>query len=104
VFTDPNGCSRTVSDSTYVSNVCVGIDDLETSSIMVTPNPAHDWLNISSDDQIIGNVEVLDLLGRIVIELNNSQKVNYVPLDISNLAQGTYLIKIGNSKGRFVKQ
>ena len=58
-------------------------------NVRIYPNPANNFLNISSSE-IIQRVEVLDVVGRVIVSktLNNS---NYI-LDVSNLNSNVYFI------------
>jgi hypothetical protein len=109
---DP-GASCTNGDSTYTNRVLVvpasdtvlgvvcwascdpcvvlpptGIKD-DINNVLVYPNPANNVLNITSSE-IIDNVEVLDIVGRVIISktLNSS---NYI-LDVSGLNNNVYFI------------
>lgn len=69
------------------------------------PNPSKTVLNIKTNKGlIINSIEIYNQLGQIVIAVTNS--VNAV--DVSNLATGTYFIKINTEKGsansKFVKE
>jgi hypothetical protein len=65
-----------------------GIKD-DINNVLVYPNPANNVLNITSSE-IIDNVEVLDIVGRVIISktLNSS---NYI-LDVSGLNNNVYFI------------
>lgn len=69
------------------------------------PNPSKNVLNIKTNKGlIINSIEIYNQLGKIVIAVTNA--VNAV--DVSNLATGTYFIKINTEKGsansKFVKE
>lgn len=69
------------------------------------PNPSKNVLNIKTNKGlIINSIEIYNQLGQIVIAVTNA--VNAV--DVSNLATGTYFIKINTEKGsansKFVKE
>jgi pectate lyase len=61
----------------------------ETSKLTLYPNPVSSELNISSD-KTIQKVEVYNLSGSLV----NAQKGNSNTLDMSNLSNGSYLLKV----------
>lgn len=65
------------------------------------PNPATSsvQLNLSYGD--INQVEVMDQLGRTVI---NTKEVKNNSLDISNLATGTYVVRVVSSGGVAVRK
>ncbi len=67
----------------------------KTSFITITPNPASDYIVING----ITNSEIYiiyNLLGKLVMS-GNINKTNKI-IDISNLINGLYLVKIGNKK------
>jgi hypothetical protein len=69
------------------------------------PNPAKDVLNIQAkQDVTINSVEIYNQLGQIVMATTNA--INSV--DVSNLASGTYFVKVNTEKGsanaKFVKE
>jgi len=82
------------------------INDLLKTEFSIVPNPAKNDITISAGI-IINTVEVINFLGQTII----SQFVgttNTVQLDVSNLTNGVYFVRIafenGNSVKKFVKQ
>ncbi|MEL7121376.1 MAG: T9SS type A sorting domain-containing protein, partial [Bacteroidota bacterium] len=74
-------------------------------SILLNPNPVKHFLNIQYPPSLeIERIEVLDMTGRRL----KSEIVNDNYLDVSELNQGVYLLKIHSNKGkitkRFIKQ
>ncbi len=75
------------------------------NKITIYPNPANDFINLSSSS-IIQNTEIQDLNGRIItVEDQNSKNV---VLNIYQLSKGIYLIKFKTENGfsmkKFVKE
>ncbi|QNM85306.1 T9SS type A sorting domain-containing protein [Polaribacter pectinis] len=66
------------------------IDGVFTSKVSVYPNPANEFVTISSAVEI-NKVEVYNLLGKKVI---STSKLNNNNLDISSLAKGVYMMKL----------
>ncbi len=66
------------------------------SKVIVYPNPVKDILNLSFDKEIT-NVSILTLLGQEV--LNKDINANEGTIDTSNLASGTYLVKVTSNDG-----
>lgn len=69
--------------------------------LKIYPNPVKGNLYIALEDENIGNVEVVDLLGRTV-------KQNYIAIstgeiDLTNLPTGTYIVKNKNRFKRILK-
>jgi len=78
--------------------------DLDPSPIIINPNPAQNILNIQTKETI-KEVSVYDLLGK---KVNTTQVSNNI-LDVSNLAQGMYILKmtVENDKSfssKFIKE
>lgn len=65
------------------------------SSLIIYPNPANNILNIQFKDKLKYNIHILDIFGRVVKSLEN-QSVSNINIDISNLANGTYIVKAFN--------
>lgn len=69
------------------------------------PNPAKNVLNIQAKQGLtINSIEIYNQLGQIVIATTNALNT----IDVSNLASGTYFVKINTEKGsanaKFVKE
>ena len=85
----------------------LSVNEFETASLKLSPNPATDQITIEFSQGISdGGIEVFNLLGkRVYASAVNAQTKN---LDISDWASGVYLVKISsgnNSKiERFIKK
>ena len=93
LFPTPNRTNLLVDN--YISEI----------QLKVSPNPVNDFVNISfSDSVIIESVKIFNLTGQQVFDSNlkNSK------IDVSNLLNGAYFIKIQTDKGayntRFLKK
>jgi hypothetical protein len=65
--------------------------NFDTNSFTAYPNPVKDILNVSFDQNII-DIAVYNLLGQKMLLMNiNSNKGQ---IDMSNLASGTYLVRV----------
>jgi Secretion system C-terminal sorting domain len=60
------------------------------SGLKVYPNPAKDFLYITSDNNTTKQVEVYDVLGKVVI----NTKTTNTPVNVANLNRGVYVVKI----------
>lgn len=70
------------------------IDEIDESngqnSISIYPNPANSVIKIFNDSNFnIEKIEIIDLLGRNVISVKNSNEIN-----VSSLPEGQYFVKI----------
>lgn len=111
VVVSQNGCADT---STAATVVCAGIgkvQELATFSLM--PNPTNDVLNIRYElnDNATVKLSVVDLAGRVVIDLGITQQakgIHQQVVNVAGLAQGIYMLNFNTGRGqynsKFVKQ
>lgn len=82
-------------DQLYVDDIAVDValggKDFNAADFKFYPNPVKDVLNLSYD-QNIKNVAVFNLLGQKVLE--NTINANTTQMDMSNLASGSYLVRV----------
>jgi hypothetical protein len=97
-------------DNINISNVqlVAGITPVNNKGVVnVYPNPAHDNILISTDENTI-SVSVTDIIGQTVIADLKVTPQQTNSIDISNLANGVYLIKVNSTDNqvkvtRFIK-
>lgn len=80
----------------FVHGPVTNIENMDTNSILIYPNPTRDVLMIEGVDS--QTLRVYDLQGRLIKTENSTQ------VDVSNLAEGTYLLQIGTQVVRFIKK
>lgn len=73
----------------WINEGALGVEDLVLSGIKLYPNPSNDVLNINSKSGELFNLQMFDILGKKLKEVDNSNKI-----DISELTVGTYFLKI----------
>ncbi len=85
------------SDTLLVNFPDTGFNDLDTSEILVYPNPANDQVKIESPS-IIKSVEVLNFMGQTVFAGNtvNDKKLQ---INVSTWVGGVYIIRIITEDG-----
>ena len=66
------------------------VNDVFSSKISIYPNPANEFVQISTNETITG-VEVYNLIGKKVI---SSSKLTNNKIDVSNLSKGVYVLKV----------
>ena len=95
VKVDSNGCE--------VAGCNVGVEEEKTelNNISVYPNPSNGVFTISATGTKIKEVRVMDVFGRIIIEIN-ALSTNTFNLDISQYSQGIYYIRITNENGEIM--
>jgi hypothetical protein len=91
--TDANGCSGS---TTYVQTVteCTGINEITTTlkGVKIYPNPTAGIFTVELKNSAAKTIEVADLTGRIVYtNTSSNEKIN---VNINNLANGIYYVKI----------
>jgi len=70
----------------------VGVSNIENSTIAVFPNPANNVVTIENAEN--ANITVLNMLGQVVaMQVADS---NRETIDVSELAEGTYVVRIAN--------
>ncbi len=72
-------------------------NDIITSKINVSPNPATDFFNIDFNTNNIKSVNIYDIKGQLVFTKNTSDKNLNVPTN--QWASGVYMIQIQEEKG-----
>lgn len=99
VIIGANGCPSL--PTPIKAEVVLGVNDFDLSKLKYYPNPVNDLLTITYAD-VITNVEVFDLNGRMVIKRDFDNQT--VQLDFSNLSSGTYMLNIKTKENsQFVK-
>jgi len=100
----PKGSTLHVDQVFFSASTVSGIDDVTANvEVNVFPNPASDVLNINSDMNLDGHkVVVTDLNGRLVRIRPLTNGANQI--ELSEVASGTYIYRIADKNGRFIKQ
>ncbi len=88
LLTDPFGCEY-LSDYIFVN---VGLNENETASWKVYPNPAKDQLRIDVDGASVDRLELVDITGRVVKQIDEIDEVTQI--DLSEINNGAYIVKI----------
>lgn len=79
----------------------VGLNEVENHTLYIGPNPTSDFLNLKAEF-LIQQIEIIDALGKCVLR-QNSDDIN-AQIDLSQLNQGTYLIKVHDPQGNAIIQ
>ncbi|OFX23144.1 MAG: hypothetical protein A2033_15375 [Bacteroidetes bacterium GWA2_31_9] len=91
--TDYNGC-------TYQHDFTTAINSMSNKVINVYPNPTKGVLNIENAEN--SSIKVYNIIGNVVASVNNASTLTTI--DISNLAEGSYIVKILSDKKSVVKK
>ena len=82
----------TSTDTIAVSTTNIGIAGYDNSSTLF-PNPTTGLLTVTSSQDLITRVEICDFAGRAVVS-SPVEKGNAVRMDVSELPDGVYIVKI----------
>jgi predicted esterase len=76
------------------------------SELKIFPNPTSNYINIeSSTDENIQSITIISTLGQVVYQTNNNDKGKQkTTIDISNFANGNYLIRVGTDRDTYTKK
>jgi hypothetical protein len=96
-FSDASGCTSSAAD-TITLVACTGIATVETRAIHIYPNPAHDYVMISSSADLSGSRCLFaDLNGRLLQVTQLTGTSQY--LDLSMVEKGVYFLQIIGEQG-----
>lgn len=105
-YTDSLGCSGMDTASITV-DPCLGVSSIPAGSLVVSPNPAVDVLNLAWNANAgVTSITVLDVTGRVVMT-KTAVNGTTAQLDVKSLPAGTYTVSLeGKDKivQTFVKQ
>lgn len=107
-----HGTSNAIQNQAFFDNYKVVMDPtLSTNSFdfvstSLYPNPAKNQLTISSKKSF-NAIEIVNLLGQKVKDIANKQGETTLTLDLSDLQNGTYIVKLNSNEGvsttKFIK-
>lgn len=87
-----------------ILSTTLDVNSVNSPSFSVYPNPANEILNINSfDNAFINGYEIMDYNGRVVksAEVDN---VLDLQINIADLSDGMYIMKVSSDKGDVVKK
>jgi hypothetical protein len=95
---------------TYSQVVLVKMNRKEDTLLAIYPNPARDYLTVSSNNgsRLIKNIRLINTSGVMLSNIVVGNKSTY-QMNVSHLAAGTYIMQIEDSdggvvNGKFIKQ
>jgi len=93
--------TSTGNDQVTMTTSALSINEVETTDLLIYPNPAKSSLNISSFSNI-QRVEIFNLVGQLIAtESYNAENVN---INISDLSNGLYIAKVTTTDGTMTKK
>ena len=87
-------------DYVRVVNVVYSVEENEVVSFNLYPNPANSNINIVAERD--AKVQVIDMTGRMVMEINVVEGENAI--NVADLASGVYFVKMNDTVVKFVKK
>lgn len=75
-----------------------------TEKVLVSPNPAQNWLSIQHNLTDLREVQVLDLQGKVVLQQKLTEHQSLERLDVSTLKPGAYFLKLYHLNGSKVQK
>jgi hypothetical protein len=96
--------NRMLGNSYSVKSTISDVQIEENNNFVIYPNPADDYIYLSSSEKFIDNIQIFDAMGICIIDnITMSSNFGNFKFDISKLPIGIYFIKIGNKFEKFVK-
>jgi hypothetical protein len=83
--------------SVVVSGGALSVNDFNTASFSVAPNPSNSVWNVRSAQYDMTQVVLFDVLGKKVAQFNNPGTA--LAIDNSNLSKGAYFAQINTASG-----
>jgi len=82
----------------------VGIKSVkENTGIFVFPNPTNNMVHISSDNQAIQEVEIIDIQGRILENIFPKGESKKVEINLSKYVTGNYFLRIKTRESIYIR-
>ena len=78
------------------TEIPVKIDEISFDNIRVYPNPFTDYITIDAPNETISQIEIFDITGNLI----RQQKTNVTPINLKELSDGIYILKITDAKDR----
>lgn len=82
-------------DSEGTCSIGLGINDLQSDKIIISPNPAENFVTISGNQEL-DSIFVFDVNGKLLKEIHEISKT----IDVSDLSDGIYLLRLKTSDGK----
>jgi len=80
----------------------VAVDEYEGDIVSIYPNPITDFIKVEGDEGVTGeNIKIYNNLGQIVLEIQN---YDGTMIDVNSLPTGVFLLKVGNTSQKLIKQ
>ena len=81
---------------TFKTGTTVGVNDAILNKIAIAPNPVQDNFRLVGFDPKINQLQIMDVMCKIVSSFEASENTNY---DISDLQKGAYFVNLLDANG-----
>ncbi|MES2557366.1 MAG: PKD domain-containing protein [Bacteroidota bacterium] len=92
-YTDANGCTGSATSDLFVGD-CASLTEAVNLNITIFPNPSTGVVTIDPNGVEISAIVVYDYAGRLVYEDRTSVNAAPKTVDLSNLAEGVYNVRV----------
>ena len=91
--------------SLYMGNEsnAVATVNRNTDSILIFPNPSSNSIQINASPEKIVNIKLHNTLGEIILSQNGNAE-SLIPINVSDIATGTYWLEITTTKNRLFRK
>lgn len=89
-------------DDVMFGDVINSTSATELSNIQIFPNPTSDYWQISSYEEVVTSIQIMNIQGSLIHSIIGDQVNNKV--DASSLPNGMYLVKINTATGSVTKK
>ncbi|WP_396147720.1 choice-of-anchor J domain-containing protein [Flavobacterium sp.] len=87
-------------DDFLVTSAAMSSDNFFSSNFLLSPNPVKDIFTVNAKNNVaIQNITVVDINGRLVNEVNNSNSSDAMQVNIGELNAGVYFVKVQTELG-----
>ncbi len=76
----------------------LSIEEQEFSDWEISPNPSQDIINISQPSNLISEIEIMDIFGKIC--MSSKVRQNNTRMDVASLNVGIYFVRIKTKDGK----
>ncbi|MDT0555096.1 M36 family metallopeptidase [Patiriisocius hiemis] len=102
---DSSGNTQVCTFNLVVSSVLSTPENELSLGLVMFPNPTNGIFTVQNNsNQVITNIEVIDIAGRIVTTLSNSNALDTIEIDLRAPSSGTYFVRVKTKKGTVVKR
>ncbi|MFV0143652.1 T9SS type A sorting domain-containing protein [Empedobacter falsenii] len=84
-------------------SLSVNDNNIVTNSLKIYPNPVNSILTIDNPNNGNSEAKVFDMTGKLIKNVSFNTNDKNISLNVSDLIKGNYIIKIGNSVTKIIK-